>query len=98
MKGESSLPDRDAAIRGLHRAADGEGDFAPLRKLSSCDFAAGTSAEDWTSDTAFDTFTFNGRSPSALPTSVSEALSFPFTRLLRAERRLGLCTGRVGWL
>lgn len=44
MKGESSLPDRDAAVRGLRRPADGEDDFAPLRKLSSCDLAAGTSA------------------------------------------------------
>lgn len=47
MKGESSLPVRAAAVRDLRRAADGDGDFPPLRKLSSCDFAVSVSPEDW---------------------------------------------------
>lgn len=43
MNGESSLPVRGAVARDLRRAADGDGDFAPLRKLISCDFAVGMS-------------------------------------------------------
>ena len=95
MKGESSLLDRDATECCLPRAADGDRDFTPLRK-DSCDFAAGTSARCGLSDTAC--YLANVKPPSELPSSVSDILSFPFTRLLKAERRLGLWVGSDGWL